>query len=168
VTRSTTRTEQPEEQGGDTLSDRSGWPPHASERRDFCNRLRAIPPEVASWRRRFLDRLANGDPRFPAVRGLAVADIQSRLEDGITSLRELARILAVLYGTPDLGNKADPTDELVYIILARKTREEAYRKSFDQLKSRFATWDELLDAPRKKVERLVWSGGQANRVSRSL
>ena len=63
----------------------------------------------------------------------------------------MARILAVLYGSPDLGNKPDPTDELVYIILARKTREGAYQQGFDVAEDGgFATWDELLDAPRDR------------------
>jgi hypothetical protein len=28
--------------------DRSGWPPHPSERRDFYHRIRAFPPEVTA------------------------------------------------------------------------------------------------------------------------
>jgi len=32
--------------------------------------------------------------------------------------------LALVHGTPRLGNKDDAVDELVYIILARKTRED--------------------------------------------
>ena len=49
----------------------------------------------------------------------------------------MSRILQVLYGTPDLGNKSDPVDELVHIILSKKTYEEAYQKAFRALKSRF-------------------------------
>ena len=70
-----------------------------------------------------------------------------------------ARILSVLYGNPDLGNKHDPVDELVYIILSRKTFEEAYQKGYELLKARFSSWDDLLDAPRKEVESLIRSGG---------
>ena len=43
-----------------------------------------------------------------------------------------------------MGNKTDPTDELVYIILSRKTPERAYQRGFELLKQRFSTWDELL------------------------
>jgi hypothetical protein len=75
------------------------------------------------------------------------ADLQARFDDAISYLREIARILAVLYGTPDLGNKPDPTDELVYIILARHTCEGAYQPAFDLLKKRFPRWDDLLAAP---------------------
>jgi DNA (cytosine-5)-methyltransferase 1 len=104
---------------------RTGWPPHPSERRDFYHRIRVFPPEVAGWRKRMVRDVAADPVRFPSTAGAAPDEIQARFDDGISYLREVARILAVLYGTPDLGNKPDPTDELVYIILARHTREGA-------------------------------------------
>src|SRR5437763_3911393 len=139
--------------------DLSGWTPHPSERRDFWNRIRAFPPEVVGWRRRLLRELAEKPGRFTLASDLNAEHLQERLDSGISHLREVARILAVLYGSPDLGNKADPTDELVYILLARHTREGAYQQAFEALKQRFQTWDELLDSPREEVERLVYSGG---------
>src|SRR5262249_23219976 len=83
-------------------------------------------------------------------------------------LREVARILAVLYGSPNLGNKQDPTDELVYILLARHTREGAYQQAFDLLKKRFRTWDDVLKAPRRQVEKLVYSGGLSGKKTTAL
>ncbi len=107
--------------------------------------------------------------RFPAVPPTAATDeVRAKLDAGLAHLREVARILAVLHGTPDLGNKEDPVDELVYIILARKTREDAYQQTFDALKQRFSTWDELLGTPRSEVTRLVHSGGLSSRKTESL
>jgi DNA (cytosine-5)-methyltransferase 1 len=83
-------------------------------------------------------------------------------------LREVARILAVIHGTPDLGNKPNPVDELVYIILARKTREGAYQRGFELLKRRFPTWDDLLNSRRRSVERIVFSGGLSSKKTASL
>jgi hypothetical protein len=123
--------------------DRTGWPPHPSERRDFYHRIRVFPPEMAGWRKRMLREVAADPGRFPLAAGATPDEIQARFDDGISYLREVARILAVLYGTPDLGNKPDPTDELVYIILARHTREGAYQQAFDLLKRRFPRWDDL-------------------------
>jgi DNA (cytosine-5)-methyltransferase 1 len=148
--------------------DLSGWTPHPSERRDFWNRIRAFPPEVARWRRRLLKKLTASPARFTLASGLTMEQLQERLDSGIGHLREVARILAVLYGSRDLGNKPDPTDELVYIILARKTREGAYQQGYRTLKERFRTWDELLDAPRAEVERLVFSGGLSEKKVTSL
>jgi DNA (cytosine-5)-methyltransferase 1 len=106
---------------------------------------------------------------FPAVRRSAEEnEIRDLLDVGIAALREIARILAVVHGCPDLGNKPDPVDELVYIILARKTREDAYQRTFDALKKRFATWDEMLSAPRESVTALIRSGGLSERKTVSL
>jgi endonuclease III len=68
---------------------------------------------------------------------------------------------------------ADPApnphvDELVYIILARKTREDAYQATFDALKARLARWDQLLGAPREVVSGLVHSGGLSGKKTASL
>src|SRR5262249_25439057 len=130
--------------------DRSGWTPHPSERRDFFNRIRAFPPDIAAWRRQMQARVADEPQRFPLAVGLEEEGFPAALDAGISFLREIARILAILHGTPDLGNKQDPTDELVYILLARHTREGAYQQAYEALKRRFATWDELLDAPREE------------------
>jgi DNA (cytosine-5)-methyltransferase 1 len=148
--------------------DLSGWTPHPSERRDFFNRIRAFPAAVSAWRRRLLERLQTGKPPLP-VRGPTDDEaLSDRLDAGISALREVARLLALLYGSPSLGNKADPTDELVYILLARHTREGAYQQAFEALKKRFATWDELLDAPRAEVEKLVYSGGLSGKKTDAL
>lgn len=148
--------------------DRSGWPPHPSERRDFYHRIRVFPPEVAAWRKRMLRRIADQPARFVLGASASPEATQRCLDDGISCLREVARILAVLYGTPNLGNKQDPTDELVYIILARHTREGAYQQAFESLKKRFPKWDDLLDAPRKEVEKLVHSGGLSSKKTTAL
>ena len=142
--------------------DRTGWPPHPSERRDFYHRIRVFPPEMAGWRKRMVRAIAADPVRFPSAAGATTDEIQARFDDGISYLREVARILAVLYGTPDLGNKPDPTDELVYIILARHTREGAYQAAYGVLKKRFPRWDDLLDAPRRVIEKLTYSGGQVS------
>src|SRR6266704_2280492 len=77
--------------------DRTGWPPHPSERRDFYHRIRVFPPEMAGWRKRMVRDIAAGPVRFPFVAGATPDELQARLDDGISYLREVARILAVLY-----------------------------------------------------------------------
>jgi len=148
--------------------DPCGWTPHASERRDFYGRIRAFPPELALWRKELAMFVAEHPDTFPLGSNLSSRDLTRLLDDGISRLREIARILAQMYGSPDLGNKKDPVDELVYIILSRKTREDAYQRSYDLLKKRFASWDELLAAPRKTVEKLVHSGGLSQKKTASL
>jgi DNA (cytosine-5)-methyltransferase 1 len=165
-------TPEPELNGEEDLTpvapDGSGWTPHRSERRDFLNRIRAFPPSVSAWRRRIIERIRTGQPPLPLAAAVNEEQLSDRLDAGISFLREVARILAILHGTPNLGNKADPTDELVYILLARHTREGAYQQAFEALKKRFRTWDDLLDASRAEVERLVYSGGLSGKKTAAL
>jgi endonuclease III len=156
-----------EADGPPVAPDRSGWTPHTSERRDFYHRIRVFPPEVAAWRKRFQRHVAEHPESYPAA-AARPEQVSSLIDDGISYLRELAHILAVLHGTPDLGNKPDPTDELVYILLTRHTREGAYQQAFERLKQRFPTWDALLDAPRAQVKRLIHSGGLSGKKTTAL
>jgi DNA (cytosine-5)-methyltransferase 1 len=152
-----------------TTADLAGWPLDPRERADFYHTPRSFPPDVRTWRGRLVERIRERPGRFRrAKRSMTIEQVRAGVDDGISYLREVARILAAVHGTPHLGNKADPVDELVYIILARKTREDAYQKSFEALKERFARWDDLLDAPREMVARLVHSGGLSTKKTASL
>src|SRR5262245_6322759 len=120
--------------------DGSGWPFAGRERRDFYHGPREFPEDVHRWRAALLGEAVHDANRFPQAVNLfkqrsrragedrAREEVRDLLDAGISQLREVARIAAVLHGTPDLGNKADPVDELVYIILSRKTREDAYQQ----------------------------------------
>jgi DNA (cytosine-5)-methyltransferase 1 len=145
------------------------WPPEKSERCDFYHRIRTFPPDVNIWRKALVAQIKKNPALFPVLSNRStVEDIRDRLDDGISYLREVARITALLYGTPTLGNKVDPVDELVYIILARKTREGAYQETFEALRTRFETWDDLLNASPKEVERCIRSGGLSDKKTLSL
>ncbi len=152
-----------------TTADLSGWPLDPRERADFYHPPRAFPEDVSTWRRKLVERLTAHRGRFRHIRRAApLEEIRAGLDEGISYLREVARILAALYGTPRLGNKEDPVDELVYIILARKTREDAYQAAYGALRARFGSWDELLDAPREVVTALAHSGGLSGKKTASL
>ena len=177
-----------------TAQDRAavpGWPPNAKERRDFHHQPREFPGDVATWRAGLVDAVRRDTARFPAAahtlrtlgRELTSAGVKrddpareqattqrvrDLVDDGIAHVREVARFLAMLHGTPDLGNKQDPLDELVYIILSRKTREDAYQLAYDALKRRFRSWDQLLDAAPADVEALLASSGLADKKTSSL
>ena len=99
----------------------------------------------------------------------------SRVEDASraiawlgSELLTVTSLLSSTYGTPDLGNKQDPIDELVYIILSRRTREGAYQAAFDALKQRYATWEGLAAAPAGEIESAISFSGLGRRKARSL
>jgi DNA (cytosine-5)-methyltransferase 1 len=136
---------------------------------DFFHRIRNFPEEVAVWRRQLIRRLTEGGRPLPGVGRKANEPVlRECIDEGISFLREAARMLAVAHGSPRLGNKEDPVDELVYIILARKTREDAYQQTFEALKHRFPTWDDLLAAPPGLVGRVIHGGGLEAKKVRSL
>jgi DNA (cytosine-5)-methyltransferase 1 len=169
-----------------------GWPPEDRERRDFYHRPREFPPVVARWRAAMVERLRVSRDRFPgaaaAVKGALAAErerhsgrpprevedqvtvetLRSVVDDYISAIREVARIVAVLHGTPRLGNKSDPVDELIYIILSRKTREDAYQETYGTLRSRFPSWDEVLAADPDEIERIVSPGGLGEKKATSV
>jgi DNA (cytosine-5)-methyltransferase 1 len=157
------------------LTASSGWNFEGRERRDVYHRPREFPADVQRWRTRMVQRAIEDADLFPISHRRAAADpknavenVRALVDDGISYVREIARIMAVLHGTPDLGNKKDPVDEMVYIILSRKTREDAYQAAYAALKGRFGTWDELLTASRDEVEGLLSSSGLGEKKTSSI
>lgn len=83
-------------------------------------------------------------------------------------LAEVETRIAAVYGTPRLGNKEDPLDELIFIILSRKTRESAYEKGYAALAEIFGSWDAVLAAGEDRVEEVLRTGGLSKKKSRSV
>jgi endonuclease III len=91
-----------------------------------------------------------------------------QLHAGLNRLLEINRQLEDEYGSPDLGNKQDPVDELVYIILSRRTRESAYQAAFVALKKRFSSWDEVVTVPPEAVEAVIRPTGLGRKKASSI
>jgi endonuclease III len=65
------------------------------------------------------------------------------------------------YRQPDLGNHADPVDELIYILLSTMTTEANYQRSFAELRARLPSWGGVLEAPTEAVKMAIAAGGLA-------
>jgi endonuclease III len=96
------------------------------------------------------------------------SEAEAHVDRFAQTVLQVASRLAVDYGTPDLGNKSDPVDELVYIVLSRRTRERAYQAAYSALKARYSTWEEVAAAPIEEIEGVIESSGFAKRKSRAL
>lgn len=68
----------------------------------------------------------------------------SVLEDFESQIRLVSERLAKLHGTPHLGNYSHPTAEFVFIVLSRKTPQDAYRSAFQRL-IEFESWETDVD-----------------------
>lgn len=76
--------------------------------------------------------------------------------------RKLARIsnrLEAEWGTPSLGNKEDPLDEVIFIMLAQRTMDASYSRVFDELKNRYPQWDNALKASIGELEKVIRPAG---------
>ena len=75
------------------------------------------------------------------------------------TVRRACEALEREYGRPRFGNPTNPVDDLVYIVLSNKTGPETARQTFRNLKRRFKTWDELVEARLTQVRRVLKTGG---------
>jgi DNA (cytosine-5)-methyltransferase 1 len=124
--------------------------------------------EHRRWRQRLLRQLMNA-ALVPSDEPIGDTTRPKTRVDRLSSeLLTLTAALAERYRTPDLGNKTDPVEELVYIILSRRTREGAYQAAFDALKSTYPTWEALARAPAEEIERVVGFSGLGRRKAQSL
>lgn len=74
-------------------------------------------------------------------------------------LRRLARTLEDAQGTPHLGNHADPLDEAAYILLTYQTDIPRARRVWSDLRTRFPSWEGVLEAPEAVVAEILRPSG---------
>lgn len=87
---------------------------------------------------------------------------QTRLKIYEPSSRDIRRISGVLervYGNPRHGNPRRPLDDLIYIILSTRTRDEKFRTTFRNLKKAFPTWDKVRSGKKATLERILIPAG---------
>src|SRR2546421_11927994 len=58
--------------------------------------------------------------------------------------RRVAEILHATYGSPRHGNKDDPLDELVFILLSQLTPGPSFNRVYDRVKAAYSTWEPFL------------------------
>src|SRR5438093_13581033 len=79
------------------------------------------------------------------------------------ALRRRAHTAATLlhqqYGSPRHGNKDDPLDELVFIILSQMTTHHSFNRVFERLKQKAPTWSEVLAMPVRRLRGLIKDAG---------
>ncbi len=85
-------------------------------------------------------------------------------------LARLDRLLQRAYGTPEalLGNKADPLDEAVYIILSYQTDLARFGETWSRLRAAYPSWEALERAPQRQIERVLREGGLHRQKARTL
>jgi endonuclease III len=87
--------------------------------------------------------------------------------------KRLALLDAVLdteYRAPEetLGNKRDPLDEAIYIILSFQTDLARFGSTWSRLKVAFPTWELLENAPPSRISRVLHEGGLQHQKTRTI
>jgi endonuclease III len=80
------------------------------------------------------------------------------------------KILEATYGTPEteLGNKNDPLDEAIYIILSFQTNLQRVSSTWSALRSAYTTWDALERAPVRTIAQILREGGLHRQKARTI
>ncbi len=73
------------------------------------------------------------------------------------------------YGHPQwAGPRVDAVSELVLTILSQNTADTNSFRAFKALRERYATWDEVLNAPTDELEEVIRPGGLAPTKSKRI
>jgi endonuclease-3 len=72
------------------------------------------------------------------------------------------------YGEPHLSRKSDPLAMLINIILSQATSDTNSRRTFQNLKNRFKTWENVLAADESEIAEAIRLGGLANQKAKVI
>ena len=94
------------------------------------------------------------------MRGGKVSDRKSLRN----KLRSVDRLLEKEYGTPK-RRRIDPLDELILTILSQNTNDRNRDRAFSAMRQAFPTWEDVMNAPRARLEKVLRPGGLAKTKS---
>jgi endonuclease-3 len=121
------------------------------------------------------EQLGNAVP--PLMAGVVARSIRKQLiqrRDLMELSRARTRFSSVfplfdeLYEDDSLGNKKNPLDELIYIMLSRRAREQQYQAAYDSLRRQFRPWSRILHASVEELRDVLRPLGLANQRSKAL
>lgn len=87
---------------------------------------------------------------------------------GLIPVREVCRALERTYRNPRHGNKSNPLDELVYIILSNRTRDETFQATFKKLKGTYSSWDQITPKDLPRLRALLRPAGLGRLKARQI
>jgi endonuclease III len=92
------------------------------------------------------------------------------LRGGTGRLAKIDEVLDAAYGAPEkeLGNKSDPLDEAIYIILSFQTDLARFKSTWSKLRRSYPTWDALERAPTPKLAAVLREGGLHRQKARTI
>lgn len=88
----------------------------------------------------------------------------------VKRLTKVDAALAAAYGTPEavLGNKPDPLDEAIYIILSFQTDLARFSSTWSRLRVAYPSWAAIERASARDVARILHDGGLHRQKTRTI
>lgn len=83
-------------------------------------------------------------------------------------LYRIVEILKKEYNSPNYNNKEKMIDEIIYIILSKRTNHKMNNLTYDNLKDNFNDWYDLLNANISDVYSIVKIGGLGKEKSKNI
>jgi endonuclease III len=83
-------------------------------------------------------------------------------------VEEITTALVQRFGRPTLGNKKNPFNELLYIILSSRTPPENYQEAYRSLRREFKTANSLAETRAEYVAKTIEPGGLHNKKARAI
>lgn len=77
-------------------------------------------------------------------------------------IRSIFSALKRAYHSPRHGNRDNPLDELIYIVLSTRTQETAYQHAYACLKQTFRSWSRIAPSSISEVRRILRPIGLGN------
>jgi endonuclease-3 len=74
-------------------------------------------------------------------------------------LSKIIQLLKEGYGEHNYRNRSDPMDTLVATILSQNTTDKNSSRAFSNLKKAFPSWESILKADPRKIQKAIHSGG---------
>ena len=93
---------------------------------------------------------------------------KSSIVHSFSYAEEITRELVVRFGRRTLGNKKNPFNELLYILLSSKTPPERYQDVYHSLRRVYTRADDLAYAQPEEVARVISHGGLQNRKASAI
>jgi endonuclease III len=90
------------------------------------------------------------------------------LEEARNGFKQAFRVLDETFPEDRLGNKVNPLDELIYIMLSRRAHERQYQKGYDVLRRRFRPWGKILEADIGELQEILRPLGLATQRAKAL
>ena len=84
-------------------------------------------------------------------------------------IKSVNKLLLTKFGTPKRNNKLpDPVDMLIATILSQNTNDNNSYKAFQNLRTRFNSWDEAESANRRSIEKEIKVAGLGLQKSKAI